>query len=35
MTPASSEATPERIAGPEDLLLIEAPAGHGKTYQAA
>jgi hypothetical protein len=35
MTVQSSEATAERIAGPEAMLLIEAPAGHGKTYQAA
>lgn len=29
-----AERVAERIAGPEPTLLIEAPAGHGKTYQA-
>ena len=28
------EAIRERIAGPEPLLLINAPAGYGKTHEA-
>jgi len=34
MTDLELEALRERIAGPEPLLLIEAPAGYGKTHEA-
>lgn len=34
MTKSDLEALRERIAGPEPILLIEAPAGHGKTEEA-
>ena len=34
MASNTAERVADRIAGPEPTLLIEAPAGHGKTYQA-
>lgn len=34
MTDRELETVRERIAGPEPLLLIEAPAGYGKTHEA-
>ncbi len=34
MTDAELEALRRRIAGPEPLLLVEAPAGYGKTHEA-
>lgn len=34
MTNPSLEAVQERIVGPEPLLVIEAPAGYGKTHEA-
>lgn len=34
MTGTELEEIRERICGPEPLLLIEAPAGYGKTHEA-